>query len=458
MKKSLFAAALCCMTMSSQSVWAQDDLKSIVTVSQEKLFTSNLFEEDRTNISFETYEGEELHTGVIVASIKLSVDNEKNIEVKKPANTLFEVSLSDPYGRIPFLTRDTKKIDEMVKTLKFTDFYTSIVNKAQDVMRGGQYIYRNYIPCIDYLYEKMVEIKDEPTVRMKFGDVKVGNDIQVKAVYNTGYPYDLNQFTGNETATLRLFALGKDEQGNPTETEVAMTQKPLRLYRPDQPLVAAIDALQLNLCNPEPGEYRLKMSSDWNHKNANRDNILIVVSDTLRAQATMQKVSYVAGTDKSLKIHLKMNYGYPYIETSEGDANPTVRIKTSVLVPRGEDDAAESDTLVNMTTPISDAAFADHPLDWENDIEMPALEAQEGAPLTETHMVAEVSVVFNGAEQFKTSIPFDYVPQSSTTAISKMSESNVTSTDTWYDLQGRPATTSTTSGIYIQNHQKKAVR
>lgn len=454
----MLAAALCCMTIFCQRAWAQEELKRIVTIDQNELYTDLLFEEDRTSLSPNHYQGEGIHTGLIVASIGLNADNEDDLEIKKPANMFLEISLIDPYGRIPFRVCNQSKMSELISELNFTDLMYVKHNFAHDVMRGGQYVYRTSIPCLDYLYEKTIDIIDEPTVRMKFGDVKVGNDIQVKAVYNTGYPYDLNQFTGNETATLRLFALGKDEQGNPTETEVAMTQKPLRLYRPDQPLVAAIDALQLNLCNPEPGEYRLKMSSDWNHKNANRDNILIVVSDTLRAQATMQKVSYVAGTDKSLKIHLKMNYGYPYIETSEGDANPTVRIKTSVLVPRGEDDAAESDTLVNMTTPISDAAFADHPLDWENDIEMPALEAQEGAPLTETHMVAEVSVVFNGAEQFKTSIPFDYVPQSSTTAISKMSESNVTSTDTWYDLQGRPATTSTTSGIYIQNHQKKAVR
>ena len=457
MKKSLFAAALCCMTMSSQSVWAQDDLKSIVTVSQEKLFTSNLFEEDRTNISFETYEGEELHTGVIVASIKLSVDNEKDIEVKKPANTLFEVSLSDPYGRIPFLTRDTKKIDEMVKTLKFTDFYTSLVNKAQDVMRGGQYIYRNYIPCIDYLYEKMVEIKDEPTVRMKFGDVKVGNDIEVKAVYNTGYPYDPSQFTGNEKATMRLYALGRDDQGNATETEVAMSQKTLRLYRPDQPLVAAIDAMKLNLCDPEPGEYRLKMTSDWTHKNANRDDILIVVKDTLRASVRIEKQNYVAGNDKSVKLHMTMNYGYPYVQAVEPDKNPTVRIKTLVLIPSEVDGVEKTDTLVNMTTPIEDASWADHPLNWEGDIETPALEAQEGAPLTETRMVAEVSVIFNDGEQFKTSIPFAFVPQSAPTAIRSLMDAG-SADETWYDLQGRLVTLSTAHGVYIHNHQKVVVK
>lgn len=457
MRKSLFAAVLCCMTMSGQSVWAQDDLKSIVTISQEKLFTSNLFEEDRTNISYDTYEGDDLRTGVIVATIKLNADNEKDIEVKEPANTLFEVSLSDPYGRVPFLTRDTKDIEKMVKTLKFVDLYTSTINKAQDVVRGGQYVYRNYIPCIDYLYEETVEIKDEPTVRMKFGNVKVGNDIEVKAVYNTGYPYDPSQFTGNEKATMCLFALGKDDQGNATEIEVAMSQKTLRLYRPDQPLVAAMDALQLNLYTPEPGEYRLKMSSDWTHKNANRDDILIVVKDTLRASVSLEKQNYVAGTDKSVKLHMKMNYGYPYVQVVEPDKNPTVRIKTLILVPSEVDGVEKTDTLVNMTTPIEDAAWADHPLNWEGDIETPALETQEGAPLAETKMVAEVSVVFNDGEQFKTSIPFAFVPQSTPTAIRSLMDAG-SSDETWYDLQGRPVTPSTAQGVYIHNHQKVVVK
>lgn len=457
MRKSLFAVALCCMSMSSLGAWAQDDLKSIVTVTQEGLNTTNLYAEDRTYISYNMYQGEGLHTGMITCNVKLEVDNEKDIEVKEPANPVIEVSLSDPYGRIPFLKGDSSVIIAMVGDLKFTDTYGIKVGFSKDVMRGGQYVYRNYIPCIDYLYEETVEIKDEPTVRMKFGDVKVGNDIEVKAVYNTGYPYDPSQFTGNEKATMRLYALGKDDQGNATETEMMMSQKTLRLYRPDQPLVAAIDALHLTLYDPEPGEYRLKMSSDWTHKNANRDDILIVVKDTLRASVRMAKQNYVAGTDKSVKLHMKMNYGYPYVQVVEPDKNPTVRIKTLVLVPSEVDGVEKTDTLVNMTTPIEDAAWADHPLNWEGDIETPALETQEGAPLAETRMVAEVSVIFNDGEQFKTSVPFAFVPQSTPTAIRSLLDAG-SSDETWYDLQGRPVTPSTAHGVYIHNHQKVVVK
>ncbi len=457
MRKSLFAVALCCMSLSSLGAWAQDDLKSIVTVTQEGLNTTNLYAEDRTYISYNMYQGEGLHTGMITCNVKLEVDNEKDIEVKEPANPVIEVSLSDPYGRIPFLKGDSSVIIAMVGDLKFTDTYGIKVGFSKDVMRGGQYVYRNYIPCIDYLYEETVEIKDEPTVRMKFGDVKVGNDIEVKAVYNTGYPYDPSQFTGNEKATMRLYALGKDDQGNATETEMMMSQKTLRLYRPDQPLVAAIDALHLTLYDPEPGEYRLKMSSDWTHKNANRDDILIVVKDTLRASVRMAKQNYVAGTDKSVKLHMKMNYGYPYVQVVEPDKNPTVRIKTLVLVPSEVDGVEKTDTLVNMTTPIEDASWADHPLNWEGDIETPALEAQEGAPLTETRMVAEVSVIFNDGEQFKTSIPFAFVPQSAPTAIRSLMDAG-SADETWYDLQGRLVTPSTAHGVYIHNHQKVVVK
>ncbi len=457
-KSSLTAAVFCCMTVFSQHAWAQGELKDITTVTQKELKTTFLYYEDRMAVSPNPYQGQELHTGAVVTSIILEIHNEQDIQVKEPANPILEFSLSDPYGRVPYLFRNTEKICSAIRELKFYDFATAIFDYGHELPRGGQYVFRTNIPCLDYLYEKTVNIIDEPSVRIKYSEMKVGDDMQIKAFYNTGYPYDPSQFTGNETATMRLFALGKDEQGNPTETEVAMTQKTLRLHRPDQPLVAAIDALQLNYCDPEPGEYQLKMLSDWTHKNANRDNIFFVVKDTLRASAMMQKMNYVAGTDKELNIHMKMNYGYPFISTSEGDENPTVRIKIRVLMPDGNDGEAANKTLLEMTTPITEGVFSDRPFNWEGDMKTPALEKLEDAPLTETSMEAEVTVVFNGDEQFHTTIPFTYVPQSAPAGIRSIPNSESTAADTWYDLQGRPVETSTTKGIYIHSQQKVVVK
>jgi len=155
---------------------------------------------------------------------------------------------------------------------------------------------------------------------------------------------------------------------------------------------------------------------------------------------------------------MKMNYGYPFISASEGDENPTVRIKTRVLMSDGDGGEATNKTLLEMTTPISDAAYADHPFNWEGDIKTPALENLEDAPLVETRMVAEVTVVFNGDEQFKTTIPFTYVPQSAPAGIKSIPSSESTTADTWFDLQGRPIATSTTNGVYIHNHQKVVVK
>lgn len=299
-------------------------------------------------------------------------------------------------------------------------------------------------------------MKDDPSVRVKFHDVKVGEDIQVKATYNTGYPYDASQFSNGKQATIRLFRLGKDNEGNAIETEMTMAQKPLQLYRPDQPLVAAIDYLQLNLCEAEPGEYRVKMSSDWTQDGANRDDILIVVSDTLHASARLAKSIYEAGKDNGLKVHVKMKYGYPYIQAQEPDQLPTVRINTVVFANREVDGQQKTDTLVNMTTPIADAALAEKALDWEDDIITPLLEAQEAAPLATEKMQATVNIVFNGKQQFTETIPFTYVPTSATAVKRLERDDAAVNTDTWYDLQGRsvPDNANISKGIYVKNGKK----
>lgn len=441
------------MMMAATNVQAQQLYEDIITIEQAGIKTSYVL--DKENI-FQQYDGDELRAGQLIATVNISAENEDDVELKAPANPRFEVILSDPYGCAPRRYMDDTFIPEIFSELKYTVFFRNSLNVAFLVSRGGQYVYRNDIPGLDYSYEETIEVKDNPSVRLSFHSVKVGEDIQVKATYNTGYPFDASQFSSGKQATMRLFALGKDNEGNATETEIMMAQKPLQLYRPDQPLLAAIDNLQLTLCEAAPGEYRLKMSSDWTQEGANRDDILITVSDTLRASARLSKSIYEAGKDNGLKVHVKMKYGYPYIQAQESDELPTVRINTFVLSNREVDGQQETDTLVRMTTPIADAALAEKALDWEDDIVTPLLESQEAAPLATTTMQAQVSIEFNGKQQFITTIPFTYVP-ASTTAVKRLENDNaVDDTAMWYDLQGRrmPDNTNTGKGIYLKNGQK----
>ena len=455
MKKFMMtlSAVFCCAIISVENVQAQDGGKINFTVTQGKKKTLHFFRDDNT-INPELNQGEELRSGQINVNVTINAINETGDDVVTPANQLLHVSFTDPYGRIPFLSESNDVVSDMFRELKYSDIL-KIMNFGGVICRGGQYVYRNYIPGIDYKFEETVEVKDEPSARVRYNSVKVGKDIEVKAFYNTGYPYDVNQFNGSEKATLRLFALGKDNNGNPKETEVLMTEKPLRLYRPDQPLVAALDSIKLTYCDPEPGQYRLQMESNWMQEGANRDNILITVNDTVRCFAALDKSKYVAGTDTDMKLHMKLNYGYPYVTAETSDNYPTVTINTYVMT--SDDNTAE--TIQTSTFKITGAYLADQPLDWEGDIKTAEyIEENEKTPLSDTSLYIKVEVVINGYTQYTKIIPFDYIAETTPNSIRAITD-NQPADDHWYDIQGiRMDSKPAQSGIYIQNHKKVIIK
>lgn len=455
MKKFMMtlSAVFCCAIISVENVQAQDGGKINFTVTQGKKKTLHLFRNDNT-INPELNQGEELRPGQINVNVTINAINETGDDVVTPANQLLHVSFTDPYGRIPFLSESNDVVSDMFRELKYSDI-VNIMNFGGVICRGGQYVYRNYIPGIDYKFEETVEVKDEPSARVRYNSVKVGKDIEVKAFYNTGYPYDVNQFNGSEKATLRLFALGKDDNGNPKETEVLMTEKPLRLYRPDQPLVAALDSMKLTYCDPEPGQYRLQMESNWTQEGANRDNILITVNDTVRCFVALDKSKYIAGTDTDMKLHMKLNYGYPYVTAETSDDYPTVTINTSVMT--SDDNTAE--TIQASTFNIRGAYLADQPLDWEGDIKTAEyIEENEKTPLSDTSLYIKVEVVINGYTQYTKTIPFDYIAETTPTNVRAITD-NQPADDHWYDIQGiRMDSKPAQSGIYIQNHKKVIIK
>ena len=449
------AAVLCCSIIPTGNIQAQNGGKLNITITQGGKTTRALYGDNNLIDPYTLYEGEELRAGAINVNINMKIDNETDGDVVAPANQLFHISFTDPYGRVPFQEVTDDIISKLFQDLKFVDNTEERHHVIKEICRGGQYVYRNYIPGLDYNYEETVEVKDKPSARVRYESVNVGRNIEVKTYYNTGYPYDVNQFNGSEKATLRLFALGKDDQGNPKETEVVMTEKPLRLYRPDQPLVAAFDSMKLTYCDPEPGQYHLKMESNWTQEGANRDNILITVNDTVRCYAALDKSKYVAGTDKVLKLHMKLNYGYPYVTAEKEGEDPTVLVKTYVLT--SNDNTA--DTIQTSTHKITNASLADHPLDWENDIDAVLnIEKQEKAPTADSYLYVKVEVIFNGKTQYKKTIPFDYIAKVAPTGVKSITE-NLPANDHWYGIQGTYMDSKPVqNGVYIHNQKKVIIK
>lgn len=456
-KKNLktLAAILCCAVITTGNMQAQDDGKLDITITQGKKMTISLYGDNNRIDSKKFYQGEELHTGKISAGVNIVIENNTGGVVEPPANLFFHFSFTDPYGRVPFLKESYNELLALFKSLKHSDYSEERYNIVRFICRGGQYVYRTYIPGIDYNYEETLEVKDEPSARVRYENIKVGSNIEVNTFYNTGYPYDVNQFNGSEKATLRLFALGKDDQGNPKETEVVMTEKPLRLYRPDQPLVAALDSMILTYCDPEPGQYRLKMESNWTQEGANRDNILITVNDTVRCYAALDKSKYVAGTDKDMKLHMKLNYGYPYVTAEKEGEDPTVLINTYVLT--SDDNTA--DTIQTSTHKITNASLAAHPLDWEGDLDVALnIEEQEKAPAADCNLYVKVEVIFNGDIQYTRIIPFNYIAKVAPTGIRAITD-NQPANNHWYSIQGtRMDSKPVQNGVYIHNHKKVIIK
>ena len=399
---------------------AQNPYEGVFTVEEKGIITTTVYDKD---LNVHTYEGDEIVAGVIQTSVHLHADNKHHVDIIPPADFTIHSSFTDVYGRVVMNTVDKKRLEEAFATLQFVTSYNANTHIASRVMRGGKYIYKNYIPAFNYCYEQSFEVKDNPSVYVVANKVKAGQDFKVKAYFNTGYPYNPSDFNKDMKATLRLYALGKDSEGNDTETELVMAQKPLQLYRPDEPDVAAIDILQLNLCDVQPGEYLAKLSSDCTLDGANRDDIYINVCDTLRASARLLKPTFDASVDKVFKVHLKMNYGYPYIQKQENDA---------------------------------DDKYGTQGLDWEGDIDFTELKYQENTPLERTNLEAQVRVEFNGETQYTATLPFVYIPASQTAVRQIERPATIGADAVWYDLQGRrqPDASTLGKGLYLTNGQK----
>ena len=431
---------------------AQNPYEGIISVEEKGLLTTTVFDK---NLNAYEYKGDDLRTGVVQATVLISGAVGDDVELLPPADNSIHISFTDVYGRV-VMNQTNNVLQNIVSRLRYSDENYEVVRCGGRVKRGGKYIYQNYIPAFNYFYEQPFELIDDPSVSILSSKVKVGQDLQVKATFNTGYPYDPSQFNKDMKATLRLYALGKDSEGNGTETELVMAQKPLQLYRPDQPDVAAMDILQLSLCEAQPGEYRAKLSSDCTLDGANRDDIYISVCDTLHATARLLKPTFDASVDKVFKVHLKMKYGYPYIQKQETDERPTVHVYTTIVSKHMEEGIEVTDVVDELKTHLADDKYGTQGLDWEGDIDFTDLKYQENTPLERTNLEAQVRVEFNGETQYTATLPFVYIPASQTAVRQIERPATIGADAVWYDLQGRrqPDASTLGKGLYLTNGQK----
>ena len=273
-KTSLFvAAALCC---ASATTLAQSSAYSYIKVTQTAPCTTQLIGKD---YSYTEYQGTELRAGVIKSTVNAIAD-----DIPSDAQPIDDVSLvvkcTDMYGRVEDELTEPETLYAIADAVEY-GFHTASAENAEPrlkVYRGGRYTYQATFPGIGYDYTTTVDLLDDPSVRLhsstsEDNDKEYSFDIH----FNTGYPYDASQFTGNEKARVALYAIVGDT--DEAATELASEEKQLSLCRPDQPLVAAVDTISLKPIILTPGYYCIAITSDWKLEDAN-SFIYLEVKDT----------------------------------------------------------------------------------------------------------------------------------------------------------------------------------
>lgn len=370
-----------------------------------------------TDFNMEFYDGKKMYAGEqqILYIHKEEILEPENIpDIHVDALTA-RVILQDAYGNeyansdkcgMPFGPEVLEKVNEY-----FLSKWPSEGNYwsySFPIERGGKYTMTTLCDFIGIDKQERITIYDAPSLRVLYEPtIKTGNDADIMAVFNTGYPFDINSLTGNEYTKVTIYK----QLNSTTVTECSSQQYPLSLKDEEHPLIAGVDTLKLKIEKPEVGLYIIRIETSWDAIDT-RD-IYLSVEDIMRAEATLDKQVYDLATDKSAQLHLTMDYSYPHVQITEPDDMPTIRVAATIFNPNSESENPDklfADTLVlaNDTLATNDLKYeGDWTLDWGK-INMSALTEDTQANLL-------VDIIFNGAHQHRTAIPVTIKP--ATTAV-----------------------------------------
>ena len=435
MKKILLTiAAIYCCAMSTESVLAQTtDWNEYFTLTHQ-VKTIREYSIDNPD---SPYDQDSLRAGqeTMMYDFGMIPRNQGWPEAQPDTVTAF-FSFSDLYGREINRLNATDDVKDVVEEL--VDFHafnsTTSGSKSFTLPRGGEYEYWTLFDFLNIDKRDTVTVYDDPSLRVNgtFA-VKTGEDFNFAGYYNTGYPYDINSLTGEEYADVTIYKMETDSTGR----EAFKHRFPLHLKDEAHPLLAGWDSLFVNIIKPEIGPYLMRFETNWDAV-ATR-NIPLAVEDTLRATITLDKDAYNFKSAKQATMHMTMDYGYPHIGAVKPDTIPTIRVTASLFKDNAMSDTLFTDTLklVSDTLATKDLRYAgDWTLDWTK-IDVSKL-AQE-----DSVYYLKATIVFNGNEQYNTTIPLRV--ETSETAIRSVTV-----------LFSNDEETYTLSGVRVNSHQPLA--
>jgi len=445
MKKIMMtlAAVLCC-AMSTESVLAQTtDWNQYCTVTSQ----IKTLKEYSIDYMARDYNQDSLRAGLEAMFYDFKIIPPEPKWPENQFDTLTALlTFSDLYENELVRLNASKDIMELANEFVEYHAYGGSDSDGKDftLPRGGKYEFRTYFDFLNIDKRDTLTVYDDPSLRVNGNfTVKTGDDFNISGFYNTGYPYDINSLTGDEYADVTIYKMETDSTGR----EAFKHRFPLHLKDEAHPLLAGWDSLFVNIIKPEIGPYIMRFETNWDAV-ATRD-IPLSVEDTLRATITLDKDAYDFKTDKQATMHMTMDYGYPHIGFVNPDTIPTIRVTASLFKDIALTDTMFTDTLMFVcdTLATKDLRYAgDWTLDWTK-IDASKL-AQE-----DSIYYLKATIIFNGGEQYKTTIPLKV--ETTTTTIRSVAVLSSNDEDT-YTLSGvrvnshRPLAT----GIYLRKGKK----
>ncbi len=372
-----------------------------------------------------------------------------------PDDMLVKMSVKDAYGKYIRDVDYSEDVKKMLQDALETDSVLYAQHTNLNIELGGKYIFNAYFNIMDWDKEIIQEIYDPASVRV-YGEPqpRLGANADFNVYFNTGYPYDIASFTGNENVNYRF------EYTAPKGTESVLITSgnvPLNFAQSTTPLLAVRDSLHLFVEKPQIGYYRLFIDSDtWPEGNS---NFTFTVGDTVRADATIDREVIDLDVDSEINTSAWVNYGFPYIpvvkpdnDTTEYDTIPTVRFITTLKY------SANPDLAISDTVAIVDEAFADNDIDLSRNMKIRLDEIKRDSLSRYTPFV-NVEVSFNGKAVFDKNFPLTIVNTPS--AIEEISATLPESRRGIYNIMGMKIDVpfeQLPSGIYIVDGKKVAKR
>jgi hypothetical protein len=322
--------------------------------------------------------GEGYHSGVQTAALVFYACKTVPKDFVIPDNPTYNCTIVDAYG-------DTvETIKESLKTkftlMKVSNKYSSTMASGIGVSRGGAYkLLLNFSPDM-FAFEHEMILKDEACARVSNTKAKVGDMLCPVVEVTSGYPYDVDAIAGNKAVK---WSVSQDGQAD----KIIEEEEDTIYFDTTKPLLAAVDTLLMPVLDQQPGKYIFTMTSaDFAPLNRTFEAI---VSDTLRADVTLDKQLYRLDTDTVAKLKVAMNFGYPYIEAAEEGGLPTITVSTEML------DQAKY-------TKFSDAAWATTTLDYTAEVEVPLTAiANDDVKDNDGEIPLTIKVEFNGETQYQ---------------------------------------------------------